>query len=62
MYTITQVSHKEIIQIIELCKPLGLFYCKHKDGKFTAVDNTDGEPFTNTFDNHRDVYKFLNNK
>ena len=56
-----EMSVEEIDKVIETREPKGTFYAKDNDG-YVAVDNTDGNAWTEDFKSKEDAIKWLSDK
>lgn len=60
---INKVSSDDIIKIINTGKPDGNFYCySKKEKKYIAVDNEEGDVWTESFEDKKSCFDWLENK
>lgn len=60
---INKVSSDDIIKIINTGKPDGNFYCySKKEKKYIAVDNEEGDVWTESFEDKKSCFDWLEHK
>ena len=62
LFKIQEVGALELDLIIEFQTPLGRYWTEVKPGTYVAVDNSNGEAFTEEFDEKEIAIDWLNNK
>ena len=56
---LVNVTQEEASEIIETRELLGCFYVKESNGKFTGIDNSKGDAWTEEFDDMVSCFKWL---
>ncbi|URZ05922.1 hypothetical protein [Clostridium felsineum] len=59
VFGIKSISTNTTIEIIRARKPKGKFLEFRKDGGFTAVDNSDGDAWTEDFETIEEAFRYL---
>lgn len=57
-FGIREISKKEALEVIETRKPLGEFYVK-ENNCYVAIDNLDGDAWTEEFETKEEALKWL---
>lgn len=58
-YQIKEITEQQAQIIIETTEPFGLFYHETSDGNYVAIDNENGNAYTEDFDDLHKLLKWL---